>query len=74
MKQTSSELHYHQSILPAKKISDNREIIREIILYRMESGFYNEEIVLLDVLQKLMKNIFDFPTLINDKSLSNNSS
>jgi len=74
LKQTSSELHNHQLTLPAKKISDNREIIREIILYRMESGFYNEEIVLLDVLQKLMKNIFDFPTLINDKSLSNNSS
>jgi hypothetical protein len=61
LKQKHFDSRDNQLLLPAKQISSNKDDVKEIIRFRLENGFYNQEIVQSNIIKKLMKDLFKVP-------------
>jgi len=61
LKQKHFDSRVNQLLLPAKQISSNKDDVKEIIRFRLENGFYNQEIVQSNIIKKLMKDLFKVP-------------
>ncbi|MGB9664261.1 MAG: hypothetical protein ACPL25_04990 [Ignavibacteria bacterium] len=62
MKQRAFNPHRNQSLLPAKKITDDELVIKEIILYRIENGFYDQKKIQSKVIEKLLDDLLEIKT------------
>jgi hypothetical protein len=62
LKQKSFDPQLEKSFLPAKKISKDKNTIKEIVLSRIETGFYHTEAIQLTTVEKIISKIFRFPS------------
>lgn len=61
MKQRAFDPQKIQSLFPAKKVTVDEIAIKEIILYRIKNGFYDQKIVKAKVVEKLMFDLSEIP-------------
>jgi dethiobiotin synthetase len=61
LKHKAFDPHRNHFLLPAKSITEDELAIKEIILNRIQNGFYDRKTIKSKVIKKLMEDLLKIP-------------